>query len=122
MSSTLPPSEEPKAGAVELRRVSTPSDKPKADLDAQGEKHGYILDLDHYDEADRSKLKTAADGHTVLIPQPSDDPEDPLNWPQRKKNTVLVVITCISFLSDYASSQGIAALVPQITYVHTPVV
>jgi len=41
-------------------------------------KEGYKLDAGLYDN---QNLKLAADGHTVLIPQPSDSPEDPLNWP-----------------------------------------
>jgi hypothetical protein len=42
--------------------------------------HGYILDIDQLPESERN-VKTAADGKTVLIPQPTDDPNDPLNWP-----------------------------------------
>lgn len=82
-------------------------------LDQVGETQGYVLDADKYgDQA--SKLKLASDGKTVLIPQPSDNADDPLNWSQSRKNTILIVITCVSFLSDYTSSQGIAALVPQV--------
>ncbi|KAL1981063.1 hypothetical protein VTN96DRAFT_3128 [Rasamsonia emersonii] len=30
--------------------------------------------------------------HIVLVPQPSDDPGDPLNWPQWRKDLVLLII------------------------------
>ncbi|KZO96086.1 MFS general substrate transporter [Calocera viscosa TUFC12733] len=38
-------------------------------------------------EAQSSKLKmgTGRNSHIILIPQPSDDPNDPLNWPRWKK-------------------------------------
>ncbi|KAH8927395.1 MFS general substrate transporter [Atractiella rhizophila] len=38
-----------------------------------------------YDGADTSHLKKDRDGRTVLVPQPSDDPRDPLNWPILKR-------------------------------------
>lgn len=36
-----------------------------------------------------ANVKLAKDGRTVLIPQPSDDPDDPLNWSFTKKHMVL---------------------------------
>lgn len=39
------------------------------------------------------KHGTGRNTHIVLVPQPSDDPNDPLNWPYWKKHTVLG-ITC----------------------------
>ncbi|KIW33225.1 uncharacterized protein PV07_00092 [Cladophialophora immunda] len=33
------------------------------------------------------------DGALVLIPEPANDPNDPLNWPQPKKLTVVVIIS-----------------------------
>ncbi|KAF5009348.1 hypothetical protein FDECE_4446 [Fusarium decemcellulare] len=32
------------------------------------------------------------DSHIVLVPQPSDDPNDPLNWPASKKMSVFAII------------------------------
>lgn len=63
------------------------------DLDKLGETEGYILnpELGH---AETRHLKTSSDGRTILIPQPSIDPNDPLNWSQTKKNTILFVISC----------------------------
>ncbi|KAJ5093761.1 major facilitator superfamily domain-containing protein [Penicillium angulare] len=39
----------------------------------------------------------------VLVPQPSDDPNDPLNWPQHKKYTILAILSVTAF-SGLASS------------------
>lgn len=45
------------------------------------------------------KHGTGRNAHLVLIPQPSDDPNDPLNWSQAKKLTVLGVTSfgCILY-------------------------
>ena len=37
------------------------------------------------DEARGLKRGTGKYAHVVLMPQPSDDPRDPLNWPKWKK-------------------------------------
>ncbi|KAL5335037.1 major facilitator superfamily domain-containing protein [Aspergillus crustosus] len=54
-------------------------------------------------------LRTAADGSTILIPQPSDSPDDPLNWSAFKKNAVLGMVIACSFLPDYGSVTGAVA-------------
>ena len=43
-----------------------------------------------YKGIDLSLLKhgTGRNAHIVLVPQPSDDPNDPLNWPKWKKHMV----------------------------------
>ncbi|KAL9072177.1 MAG: hypothetical protein Q9157_005207 [Trypethelium eluteriae] len=38
---------------------------------------------------DGASLKLAKDGITVLVPQPSNDPDEPLNWSWTKKLVVL---------------------------------
>lgn len=44
-------------------------------------------DLQVYkNDSDSESLKLANDGKTVLIPQPCDDPDDPLNWSWKKKH------------------------------------
>lgn len=43
-------------------------------------------------------VKLASDGQTVLIPQPSDDPIEPLNWTSRKKTLVLTAIIFASLV------------------------
>lgn len=48
--------------------------------------------------SDSDDIKLAEDGKTVLIPQPSDDPEDPLRWP-KMKNLVLLSLVFASLVS-----------------------
>ncbi|KAF4548423.1 Hypothetical protein D9617_28g065290 [Elsinoe fawcettii] len=45
-------------------------------------------------ESHTSNLKHAAgkNGNIILIPQPSNDPNDPLNWPYAKKLTVMLIV------------------------------
>ncbi|KAI5118632.1 hypothetical protein M0805_006999 [Coniferiporia weirii] len=49
---------------------------------------------DLYTGVDTRQLKHGygRNAHIVLVPQPSDDPNDPLNWPQWKKHTVFFVL------------------------------
>lgn len=51
------------------------------------------------EEADTSHLKHSADGKTILAPQPSDSPNDPLNWPLHKKDLIFLVVLFDSILS-----------------------
>lgn len=64
-------------------------------------------------------LKTTAE-HIVLIPQPSDDPQDPLNWTSTKKHALLAIVVACSFLPDYGSVTGAATLAPQAKLVIYP--
>ncbi|MCJ1311155.1 hypothetical protein MMC25_004825 [Agyrium rufum] len=41
---------------------------------------------------DQLKHGTGRYSHIILVPQPSDDPNDPLNWPQWQKECILVVV------------------------------
>ncbi|KAM7211545.1 putative transporter mfs2 [Rhypophila decipiens] len=77
------------------------------------EEEGYVVDVDSED-ADAG-LKLAKDGHTRLIPQPSDDPNDPLNWSWWKKHIILLVISWTAFTPDYGSAAGAAVLIAQAT-------
>ena len=72
---------------------------------------GYIVGADNYD--DRSNLKKTADGRIALIPQPSNSPDDPLNWSPAKKAITLAIIGFIAFLPDYTAGTGIVTLIPQ---------
>jgi hypothetical protein len=71
---------------------------------------GFVAKVD---TQHRGNLKTAKDGHTVLIPQPSDDPRDPLNWSPFKKHVILLIISFAAFLPDYGSAVGAVTLIPQ---------
>lgn len=73
--------------------------------------HGAHM-LDAQQLADPN-LKTTADGKTILIPQPSSDPNDPLNWSYLKKHIILFVISITAFMPDFGSSMGIITLLPQ---------
>ncbi len=77
------------------------------------ESEGYVIDVDTEAASTEGGLKVAKDGHTRLIPQPSDDPNDPLNWSWGKKHLILFVISWASFLPDYGSATGAVTLLPQ---------
>jgi hypothetical protein len=47
----------------------------------------------------------------LLVPQPFDDPNDPLNWPQSKKAAAFIVIQVFTFLSIWVLAGIGAALV-----------
>lgn len=59
---------------------------------------GTVLlnDAAAHSEAITGRLKhgTGRDKHIVLSPQPSEDPNDPLNWPRYKKE-VYTAILCL---------------------------
>ena len=84
--------------------------------DTTGDINAHILDIKELG-AEGQGLQTAQDGKTVLIPQPSSDPNDPLNWSRLKKHVILLVITVVAFLPDFGSSIGVVALLPQAVYV-----
>ena len=67
------------------------------------ENDGYLVDVEG---TDRQDLKLAADGHTILVPKPSDDPYDPLNWSRFRKNLLLGIIAATAFLPDFMSATG----------------
>lgn len=62
------------------------SQNPAECYNIYDEGHG---DLQVFTIADATDVKLAKDGKTVLIPQPSDDPDDVLNWTTGKKYRVL---------------------------------
>jgi len=47
------------------------------------------------------KRGTGSNAHIVLAPQPSDDPNDPLNWPRWQRDFVMLIILMGALL--YAS-------------------
>ena len=83
------------------------------DLHEFNEKEGYVVnDTTHGD------LKRAKDGRTILLPQPSTDPNDPLNWSWLKKHLILIIISMTAFLPDYGSATGAVTLLPQAAIWH----
>ncbi len=79
------------------------------DLDQLGEKEGYVLDS----SLAQGNLKTTDDGRTILIPQPSENVNDPLNWSKTKKNVILFIVAATSLIPDYGSATGAVTLLPQ---------
>lgn len=49
------------------------------------------------------KCDTSGPVPILLVPQPSDDPNDPLNWPLWKRDSILIVL---SLISVFATSLG----------------
>ena len=80
------------------------------------ESGAHVLDIQDLG-VEGQGLRTAHDGKTVLIPQPSSDPNDPLNWSPVKKHVNLFVISVVAFMPDFAASIGIVTLLPQAVYV-----
>jgi hypothetical protein len=74
------------------------------------ESEGYVAKIN---TLHRGNLKTAKNSDTVLIPQPSEDPQDPLNWSPVKKHVILFIISFAAFLPDYGSATGAVTLIPQ---------
>jgi hypothetical protein len=62
---------------------------------------------------DWESYQLASDNRTVLIPQPSQDVNDPLNWTLFRKHAVLLVVAATAFLPDYGSAVGAVTLIPQ---------
>ena len=93
-----------------------PSSLEGVDLDILGATQGYILDekqlCEHAGLNPYTNLKTASNG-VVLVPQPSEDPQDPLNWSRWKKAGILLVIVSNAFTADYTAATGASAVVPQ---------
>ncbi|KAJ5357750.1 MFS transporter [Penicillium brevicompactum] len=81
---------------------------------AQTQENGidYVVDAE---KASGGHGKLAKDGHTLLIPQPSSDPKDPLNWSSFKKHLILLIVSWASLLADYGSATGAVTLIPQAT-------
>ncbi len=73
---------------------------------------GYALDASKVGAAGRN-LQTAIDGRTILIPQPSSDPNDPLNCSSFKKHLSFFIVSTVAFLPDFASTMAILSLLPQ---------
>ena len=73
---------------------------------------GYVLDPSLYPD-NAAHLKKTADGRYVLIPQPLDTPDDPLNWSRTKKWVILGIVTYIAALADYTGGTAIITVIPQ---------
>lgn len=81
--------------------------------------NGYVTDPTKYAD-NAAGLKTSKDGRYILIPQPSDSPNDPLNWSQRRKWQIIAIVAYIAFLADYTGGTAIITVLPQAAHVHIP--
>lgn len=77
---------------------------------------GYVLDPSKYPNG-AAGLKTTDNGQFVLIPQPLDTSDDPLNWSPRKKALMLAIIAYVASLADYTGGTAILTIIPQSVYV-----
>jgi hypothetical protein len=80
------------------------------DLHEYTNAEGYVIDAS---DPEHANLKRARDGHTILLPQPSSDPHDPLNWSRFRKHLILIIISMTAILPDYGSATGAVTLLPQ---------
>jgi hypothetical protein len=69
-------------------------------------------------EPHRLNLKGKGDD-IVLIPQPSDDINDPLNWPSRKKLFVFLPIILFAALGNWVTAAPGSAIVLLMKEFHT---
>ncbi|KAK7052625.1 MFS general substrate transporter [Favolaschia claudopus] len=63
-----------------------------------------------FGEAVAARLKLSRDGTKVLWPQPTDSPDDPQNWSDRRKFALLVIVTLAAIVPDFDSGIGIASI------------
>ena len=73
---------------------------------------GYVLDAKLYNDG-AAGLKKTSDNAIVLIPQPSQSPDDPLNWNARRKQYIVAVVAFLAFLPDYTAGTSIIPVIPQ---------
>ncbi|KFA60467.1 hypothetical protein S40285_09176 [Stachybotrys chlorohalonatus IBT 40285] len=62
-------------------------------------------------ESESTSQKLADDGKTILIPQPSGDPDDPLNWSSFKKHMILITVSFGAAVGEFGMAAGIPAIV-----------
>ncbi|GAB1205253.1 hypothetical protein APSETT445_003926 [Aspergillus pseudonomiae] len=95
-----------------------PEEKPLShvqdvEIDEEAEAlEGYVVDPSQYPD-NAARLKTSPDGRFVLIPQPLDTPNDPLNWSPRKKWFLVAIAAYIALLADYTGGTAIVTIIPQ---------
>ncbi|KAL2816410.1 major facilitator superfamily domain-containing protein [Aspergillus cavernicola] len=58
-------------------------------------------------------VRSSSHPDRVLVPQPSDDPHDPLNWTRLRKLTVMSIVTAVSF-SQGLGPLALAPMFPQL--------
>uniref|UniRef100_A0A8H7TM73 Major facilitator superfamily (MFS) profile domain-containing protein n=1 Tax=Bionectria ochroleuca TaxID=29856 RepID=A0A8H7TM73_BIOOC len=80
---------------------------------------GLLLDAEGLERQDEQvSLKFASDGHTVLLPQPTDHTCDPLNWSWTRKHLVLFTVAWAALTADVTAAAGSAIIFPQAAQWH----
>ena len=87
-------------------------DVPKHEIYESNSRDDQVFYLDTTGTKNEA-LKAMAGGCVLLIPQPSESPQDPFNWSPMKKHVLLAVVVVCSFLPDYGSVAGAATLTLQ---------
>ena len=64
-------------------------------------------------------LKSKENSDIVLIPQPTGDPNDPLNWPRWKKTVVFIAMTLFCMEGGWAIGGVSTAIVLLMNEFHT---
>lgn len=76
---------------------TTAATKPKPDVGGEKELEGRFLGENMRFGEDGLKYDYSDENNPVLVvPQPADDPNDPLNWSLRKRDGITVVLCAIS--------------------------
>ncbi|KAL9596011.1 MAG: hypothetical protein Q9219_006095 [cf. Caloplaca sp. 3 TL-2023] len=83
----------------------------KTELVALPDQDGYLLDASKVTMMEG--LQLSRDQQNILIPQPSTDPNDPLNWSMTRKHLILFITSATALLADYGSATGAVTLIPQ---------
>ncbi|KAI0284708.1 MFS general substrate transporter, partial [Russula aff. rugulosa BPL654] len=105
-----------KDGVIQTSTEAAHENSLEIDLTKYHEQRAGSLVLDpneariEFGDTVASRLKLSPDGKIVLWPQPSDDPEDPQNWPEWQKAIQLMIITLAAFVPDFDSAIGIASI------------
>ncbi|KAF4548075.1 Polyamine transporter-like protein 1 [Elsinoe fawcettii] len=63
--------------------------------------------------SDGESLQLAPDGKTLLLPQPTKDPNDPLNWSWTRKHLILFTVAWCACCADWTGASGPVVIFPQ---------
>lgn len=91
------------------RTTTTPSSAPKKSDD--NARYDAAHAAAHNISGGNVRLRDHQTGEIILVPTPSDDPNDPLNWPQWYKNAVAVLICCAMLMCNFLAAGPSIALI-----------
>ncbi|KYG42270.1 hypothetical protein M433DRAFT_7279 [Acidomyces richmondensis BFW] len=92
-------------GSFETEKSTGVTELPTGHINRYGSVEGDLQVLNIFD---LDEVKLAKDGKTVLIRQPSDAPNDPLCWPETKKNLALASLVMIINIPPQLTDFGMA--------------